>query len=69
MEATLQACYNQHMAYHEEWIALQQRWHVVSHNTCRLHAQKKITQKDTKMTNEQVLLNYSRQHHIAVLQR
>ena len=42
------------MAYHEEWVAPQQRWHVVAHNTCRIHAQKKITQKDVKMTNDQV---------------
>ena len=42
------------MAYHEEWVAPQQRWHVVAHNTCRLHTQKKNTQKDVKKTNEQV---------------
>ena len=68
-EATLQACNNEHMAYQEECIAPHQRWHVVAHNTCRLHAQNKITQKDIKMTNEQILLTYSRQHHIALLQR
>ena len=69
MEATLQDCNNQYMAYHEEWIAPQQIWHVVAHNTCRPHAQKKITQKDVKMTNKQVLLSYNRQHYIALLQR
>ena len=68
MEATLHACFNQHMAYHEEWIAPQKIWHLVAHKTCRHDAQNKITQKDIKMANEQDLLNYSRQHYIALLQ-
>ena len=57
--ATLQARNNQHMAYHEEWIAPKQVWHVVSHKTYRHHAQKKITQNDIKMANRQVTAVFS----------
>ena len=66
-EATLHVCASHHIDPKDTREAPLQRWHYLVQNTCRAHVHRMHTQNATKMTNHQVLLNASRQHHITLL--
>ena len=69
MKPTLHACASRHIAHKNTRLAPLYRWHGGDHKTCRHNAHSMHTQNAMKMTNHQVMLNPSSQHHIAVLQR
>ena len=53
---TLHACASHHRDHKNTWHIPLEIWHGIHQNTCRTHAHKMHGNKDTKMTNLQVLI-------------
>ena len=65
----LHACASHHRAHKNTRLTPLQRWHEDAPKSCKHDAQRMHTQNAMKMTNQQVVMNSSRQHHIALLKR